>query len=59
MKNGQIFPLNVNVMKLRIFKTHLKIYFPLLYLAITKRGGICILKICLWAYITYEDHHSL
>ena len=26
---------------------------------ITSRGRICILKACLWAYITYEDHLSL
>ena len=34
----------------------LKDVFSIIFIAITKRGGICILKV---AYIAYDDRHSL
>ena len=37
----------LNTMMFRRFITYWKIYFPLLSLTITNRGGICILRACL------------
>ena len=46
-------------MKVKRFKTHEKVYFLLLFLVITNRGGIYILKAGLWSYVGYEDRQSL